>query len=142
MYYNWVQAIVYTHSYSNNVTVVTYRMMQALVDRLVPLLLRQLLQDYDKWVQQKFEEFAWILSGRSPPLLLYMCVYAYNRRYEWNILPFGLINAPPEFLRIMNEIFNPYSKFLIGYIDDVIIFSSNIKQHFRHLFIVKQNKTD
>ncbi|KAL9442703.1 hypothetical protein AB3S75_016141 [Citrus x aurantiifolia] len=33
-------------------------MMQALVDRLVPLLLRQLLQDYDKWVQQKFEEFA------------------------------------------------------------------------------------
>lgn len=43
----------------------------------------------------------------------------------------------------MNENFNPYSKFLILYIDDVLIFSSNIKQHFSHLSIfrniVKQN---
>lgn len=29
------------------------RMMQALVDRLVPLLLQQLLRDYDKWVKQQ-----------------------------------------------------------------------------------------
>lgn len=33
-------------------------MMQALLDRLVPLLLQQLLQDYDRWVQHRFEDFA------------------------------------------------------------------------------------
>lgn len=78
---------------------------------------------------------------RSVPTFaaLYVCTHIIG---DMNILPFGLINAPPEFLRIMNEIFNPYSKFLIGYIDDVIILSSNIKRHFRHLSIVKQNKTD
>ena len=44
-----------------------------------------------------------------------------------------LKNAPSEFQRIMNENFNPYSKFFIVYIDDVLIFSPNIDQHFKHL---------
>jgi len=43
----------------------------------------------------------------------------------------------------MNEIFNPYSKFVIVYIDDVLIFSQTIDQHFKHLYtfinIIKQN---
>ena len=42
--------------------------------------------------------------------------------YEWNVMPFGLKNAPSEFQRIMNEIFSPYSSFIIVYIDDVLIF--------------------
>ncbi|KAL4199205.1 hypothetical protein AMTRI_Chr03g143760 [Amborella trichopoda] len=33
----------------------------------------------------------------------------------------------------MNEVFNPYSKFRIVYIDDVLIFSENIDQHFKHI---------
>ena len=45
------------------------------------------------------------------------------RQYEWNVMPFGLKNAPLEFQKIMNDIFNPYSKFSIVYIDDVLIFS-------------------
>jgi hypothetical protein len=43
-------------------------------------------------------------------------------QYEWNVMPFGLKNAPSEFQRIMNDIFNAYSKFCIIYIDDVFIF--------------------
>lgn len=34
-------------------------------------------------------------------------------QYEWNIIPFGLKNTPSEFQRIMNDIFNAYSKFYI-----------------------------
>lgn len=40
-------------------------MMQALVDRLVPSLLQQLLQDYDKWVQEKSEDSAYVQSAIS-----------------------------------------------------------------------------
>lgn len=37
----------------------------------------------------------------------------------------------------MNEIFNPYSELIICYIDDVLIYSSSIDQHFKHLNIFK-----
>jgi hypothetical protein len=48
-------------------------------------------------------------------------------------MPFGLKNAPGEFQNIMNEIFNPFSKFCIVYIDDVLIFSKSIDEHWKHL---------
>jgi hypothetical protein len=57
--------------------------------------------------------------------------------YEWNVLPFGLKNAPSEFQNIMNDIFNPYSDFIIVYIDDVLVFSKTIEQHIKHLKIFK-----
>ena len=41
--------------------------------------------------------------------------------YEWNVVPFGLKNAPSEFQDIMNHIFNPYTEFTIVYIDDVLV---------------------
>ena len=63
--------------------------------------------------------------------------------YEWNVMPFGLKNAPSEFQHIMNDVFNPYTTFIIVYIDDVLIFSKTIDQHFKHLDtflkIIKKN---
>ncbi len=53
--------------------------------------------------------------------------------YEWNVMPFGLKNAPSELQNIMNEIFNPFNKFYIVYIDDVLIFSKSIDEHWKHL---------
>jgi hypothetical protein len=58
--------------------------------------------------------------------------------YEWNVMPFGLKNAPSEFQNIMNEIFSPYSDYCIVYIDDILIFSSSIDQHFKHLRALKE----
>ena len=55
--------------------------------------------------------------------------------YEWNVMPFGLKNAPSEFQKIMNEIFNQYSHFSIVYIDDVLIYSKSIDEHWKHLNI-------
>lgn len=53
--------------------------------------------------------------------------------YEWNVMPFGLKNAPMEFQNIMNDIFHSLHQYCIIYIDDVLIFSESIDQHFKHL---------
>jgi len=53
--------------------------------------------------------------------------------YEYNVMPFGLKNAPSEFQNIMNDIFTPYTSFIIVYIDDVLVFSKSIDQHLKHL---------
>ena len=63
--------------------------------------------------------------------------------YEWNVMPFSLKNAPSEFQNIMNDIFTPFTDFSIVYIDDVLIFSKSIDDHWKHLDIfvkvIKQN---
>ena len=48
-------------------------------------------------------------------------------------MPFGLKNAPLEFQNIMNEIFNQFSDFIIVYIDNVLVYSISIKEHWKHL---------
>ena len=55
------------------------------------------------------------------------------RHYEWNVMPFGLKNAPSKFQNIMNEIFNQFYDFIIIYIDDVLVYSISIKEHWKHL---------
>ena len=47
---------------------------------------------------------------------------------------FGLKNAPSEFQNIMNDIFNFFSHFTIVYIDDVLVYSSSIDEHWKHLY--------
>ena len=54
--------------------------------------------------------------------------------YEWNVMPFGLENAPSEFQNIMNDIFNSFSHFTIVYIDDVFVYSNSIDEHWKHLY--------
>jgi hypothetical protein len=53
--------------------------------------------------------------------------------YEWNIMPFRLKNALSEFQNIMNKIFDPIAHFSIVYIDDVLIFSKSIDEHWKYL---------
>jgi hypothetical protein len=64
-------------------------------------------------------------------------------QYKWNVMPFGLKNAPYEFQKMMNDILTPYNSFSIIYIDDVLIFSPSLDQHFKYLNIflhlVKKN---
>ncbi|KAI5151321.1 hypothetical protein ENBRE01_2056 [Enteropsectra breve] len=52
--------------------------------------------------------------------------------YEWNVMPFGLINAPYVFQRIMNFIFKGMIwKTVIVYLDDVLIFSESVEAHLK-----------
>ena len=53
---------------------------------------------------------------------------------EWNVMPFGLKNAPSEFQNIMNDIFNSFSHFPIVFIDDVLVYSNSIDEHQKHLY--------
>ena len=48
---------------------------------------------------------------------------------------FWFKNAPSEFQNIMNNIFTPFTNFSIFYIDDVLIFSKTIDDHWKHLDI-------
>jgi len=57
--------------------------------------------------------------------------------YEWNVMPFGLNNTPSKFQKVMDIIFKPYFYWLVVYIDDVLIFSKNIQEHFKHVNIFK-----
>ena len=50
-------------------------------------------------------------------------------------MPLGLKNAPSEFQNIMNDIFTLFTDFPIVYIDDVLIFSKSIDDHWKHLDI-------
>ncbi|GBC50770.1 uncharacterized protein LOC104715162 [Rhizophagus irregularis DAOM 181602=DAOM 197198] len=57
--------------------------------------------------------------------------------YEFNVIPFGLKNAPAIFQRIINKIFKEYlDKFINVYIDDIIIYSKNWDEHLQHIKIV------
>jgi len=48
-------------------------------------------------------------------------------------MPFGLKNALAKFQRVMDDTLKPYFDWLIVYIDDILVFSSSIEQHFKHL---------
>ena len=56
--------------------------------------------------------------------------------YEWLVMPFGLKNAPAEFQKMMDKIFGKYYKFVAVYIDDILVFSKNKREHINHLQIV------
>ncbi|KAI3726661.1 hypothetical protein L1987_66460 [Smallanthus sonchifolius] len=57
--------------------------------------------------------------------------------YEFMVMPFGLTNAPAVFMDLMNRVCRPYlDKFVIVFIDDILIYSKTKKDYEEHLWLV------
>ncbi|RVW29633.1 Retrovirus-related Pol polyprotein from transposon 17.6 [Vitis vinifera] len=72
------------------------------------------------------------------------CVTRYDS-YKFLVMPFGLTNALATFCTLMNKIFHPYlDKFVMVYLDDIVIYSNTLKEHVEHLKkvfkILRQNE--
>src|SRR3954469_7661080 len=57
--------------------------------------------------------------------------------YEYTVMSFRLTNAPATFSRLMNYIFMEYlDKFVVVYLDDILVYSKNEEEHAEHLRLV------
>jgi hypothetical protein len=63
--------------------------------------------------------------------------------YEFMVMSFGLTNAPAYFMYLMNSVFMDYlDKFVVVFIDDILIYSQNEQEHEEHLRKVLQRLQD
>ena len=59
--------------------------------------------------------------------------------YEFLVMSFGLTNAPTAFMDLMNRVFRPYlGRFVIVFIDDILVYSRRELEHERHWSLVLQ----
>ena len=58
-------------------------------------------------------------------------------QFEFTIMSFGLTNAPAYFMNLMNKVFmDELDKFVVVFIDDILIYSKSVQEHEQHLRVV------
>jgi hypothetical protein len=66
-----------------------------------------------------------------------------NGLYEYKVMSFGLTNAPAYFMYDTNMVFMEYlDKFILVFIDDILVYSKNEEEHEEHLRLVLQKLRD
>jgi hypothetical protein len=63
--------------------------------------------------------------------------------YEYLVMSFGLTNIHAHFMYLMNSVFMPeLDKFVVVFIDDILVYSKNEEEHVQHLQIILQRLRD
>jgi hypothetical protein len=63
--------------------------------------------------------------------------------YEYLVMSFGLTNAPAYFMYLMNSVFmQELDKFVVVFIDDILIYSKTLEDHVKHLHVILQRLRD
>jgi hypothetical protein len=76
-----------------------------------------------------------IRDGDTPKIAL---ILRYGL-YEDTVMSFGFINAPTYFMYLMNKVFMEYlDKFVVVFIDDILVYSRSEEEHEEHLRLVLQ----
>jgi hypothetical protein len=54
--------------------------------------------------------------------------------FEWSFMPFGLTDAPVTFMKMMDDILQPFIKYvLVVYLDEILIFTQTRVDHLQHI---------
>ena len=56
--------------------------------------------------------------------------------FEFNVMPFGLLNAPAVFQELMSVVLQDCVDFSTAYLDDIMIFSQTLEEHLEHISII------
>ena len=63
-------------------------------------------------------------------------------KYQFEVVPFGLAQAPAYFQQLISMVLQDCSEFMMVYLDDIIIFSRNQHEHLKHIQIIFQKLID
>ena len=68
-----------------------------------------------------------LLTKKSRKYTAFLTTYGL---YQFKVIPFGLVNTPAIFQRLMNDVLKDYlRKFCLVYLEDIIIYSKSLKDH-------------
>ena len=74
------------------------------------------------------------LSEEAIPKTAFVC---HRGQFEFLRVPFGLANAPSHYQRVMTQVLGKYiGKFVMVFLDDIVVYSKDTKQHLEHLNLV------
>ena len=73
-----------------------------------------------------------VLSEKSRPKMAFVSSYG---KWEFKRCPFGLAQAPAYFQQLVNEVLSGFT-FAFGYLDDILVFSPDMKSHLEHLRLI------
>lgn len=73
-----------------------------------------------------------LLDEQSQLLTAFTCL---DGHYQWRVVPFGLKQAPHIYQRHMQNALRGMAQFSMVYVDDIIVFSNNEKDHYSYVFM-------